>query len=101
MVKVGFFNKILNVNRLIHVDVKVAIMVSDVGEFNAKEVRYFALEVDLVGFAELFFKFLFDDSWIGTKIDEVVYEKAKVEGRFTWDDSTMENTGGIGTWSEA
>ena len=37
MVKVGFLNKILNVNRLIHVDVKVDVIVSDVGEFNARK----------------------------------------------------------------
>ena len=31
------------------------------------------MEVDLVGFAELFFKFLFD-GWIGTEIDKIVDE---------------------------
>ena len=48
MVEICFFDEILNVNRLVHVDVKMTIVMSDVGEFNSKEMGYFTLEINFV-----------------------------------------------------
>ena len=48
MVEICFFDEILNVNRLVHADAKMTIIMSDVGKFNSKEMGYFTLQINFV-----------------------------------------------------
>ena len=71
--KVCFTNKILNIDWLIHVDVKVAIIMFNISEFYAKKVGNFTLKVNFILFTKFLFKFLFNCR-TGTEIDEIIDE---------------------------